>query len=118
MRTHPSSEQHQWEGCKGLADLAARDSDGLSAVRRQGGIQVLLLSVGPALGAPDEPVTVYRYEANKINRLSARVTIQHVIVPAPSGCCTFNVFAERKRVPHMVVEWGHERRHHQGSTCR
>ncbi len=42
MLTHPGSENHQWEGCKGLADLAARDSDGLSAVRRQGGIQVLL----------------------------------------------------------------------------
>lgn len=41
MLTHPGSENHQWEGCKGLADLAARDSDGLSAVRRQGGIQVL-----------------------------------------------------------------------------
>lgn len=41
MLTHPGSENHQWEGCKGLADLAARDSDGLSSVRRQGGIQVL-----------------------------------------------------------------------------
>ncbi|CAM9344248.1 unnamed protein product [Ectocarpus fasciculatus] len=45
MRTHPSSEQHQWEGCKGLADLAARDSDGLSAVRRQGGIQAILAAL-------------------------------------------------------------------------
>lgn len=41
MLNHPGSENHQWEGCKGLADLATRDSDGLSAVRRQGGIQVL-----------------------------------------------------------------------------
>ena len=30
----------KWEACKGLADLAARDSDGLGAVRRQGGVKV------------------------------------------------------------------------------
>lgn len=40
MVAHSGSEDHQWEGCKGLADLAARDSDGQSAVRRQGGTQV------------------------------------------------------------------------------
>lgn len=40
MLANPGSEDHQWEGCKGLADLASRDSEGLSAVRRQGGIQV------------------------------------------------------------------------------
>lgn len=44
MIANPGSEDHQWEGCKGLADLAARDSDGQSAVRRQGGIQVWLKS--------------------------------------------------------------------------
>ena len=42
MVSNPGSENHQWEGCKGLADLAARDSDGLSAVRRQGGVKVRL----------------------------------------------------------------------------
>ncbi|CAM9698027.1 unnamed protein product [Scytosiphon promiscuus] len=45
MLSHPGSENHQWEGCKGLADLAARDSDGLSAVRRQGGIQAVLAAL-------------------------------------------------------------------------
>eukprot|EP00903_Cladosiphon_okamuranus_P006843 g6665.t1 len=45
MLSHPGSENHQWEGCRGLADLAARDSDGLSAVRRQGGIQAVLVAL-------------------------------------------------------------------------
>ena len=40
MFSNPGSENHQWEACKGLADLAARDSDGLGAVRRQGGVKV------------------------------------------------------------------------------
>lgn len=40
MTTNPRLEDQQWEGCKGLADLAARDSDGLGAVRRHGGTQV------------------------------------------------------------------------------
>lgn len=40
MDFNPGSSDHQWEGCKGLADLAGRDSDGLSAVRRQRGTQV------------------------------------------------------------------------------
>lgn len=44
MIANPGSEDHQWEGCKGLGDLAARDIDGQSAVRRQGGIQVWLKS--------------------------------------------------------------------------
>lgn len=40
MGFNPGSSDHQWEGCKGLADLAGRDSDGLSAVRQQKGTQV------------------------------------------------------------------------------
>ncbi|CAN0075851.1 unnamed protein product [Sphacelaria rigidula] len=43
MTFNPLSGDHQWEGCKGLADLAGRDSEGLGAVRRQGGTKVCRL---------------------------------------------------------------------------
>lgn len=40
MLSNPRAEDHLWEGCRGLAELAARDSDGLTAVRQRGGAQV------------------------------------------------------------------------------
>lgn len=81
MASNAGSQDHLWEGCKGLADLAARGGDGLEAVRRQGGTQVRLSMRSVELTLLKHPLSL----EDRTKTIVSRSTRDRVVVPARRG---------------------------------